>query len=466
MSLFAIAWKSIRQRALASSLTGLSVALGVMLMVSVLVIHGIVDRVFSQRSIGYDLIIGPKGSDLQLALKTVYRIGRSQEPLPYLYYQELAKNPLVSEAVPFAYGDYTQEGGFPIVGTTGRYFELPYAPRRNFRIQKGGHKLTNPFDAIIGAQVAQQNNWKVGSEFQMVHGGTAAESDHVHDEKFTVVAVLAPTATPNDKTVFIGIEGFYQVSGHEKPIRESVQRWLEFNGQDADDEAIARTIKEMDLSEADSHAGHDHGGHDHGGHDHGSHDVPDIQKEVSSILVLTRRPPGKPLTYPSIAAPQLRAALNESFQVQAINPMEPIRTLMENVVGNIRTVLLIMTALIIVVSGIGIFVSIYNSMADRRREIAIMRALGASRVAVFSIILAESTMLCVLGGLLGVVLGHGLVFLSAPYVEARTGLLVDPFAFEQIELVLIPGLILLASLIGFVPGLTAYRTDVSKALSP
>jgi putative ABC transport system permease protein len=114
---------------------------------------------------------------------------------------------------------------------------------------------------------------------------------------------------------------------------------------------------------------------------------------------------------------------------------------------------------------VGIFVSIYNSMSDRKREIAIMRALGARRGSVFAIILAESILLCVGGGILGVLLGHGLVFAAAPYVEAKSGIVMNPWAFEWRELVLIPALIVMASLVGMVPGMTAYRTDVAKALS-
>jgi putative ABC transport system permease protein len=104
-------------------------------------------------------------------------------------------------------------------------------------------------------------------------------------------------------------------------------------------------------------------------------------------------------------------------------------------------------------------------MSERRREIAVMRALGARRQTVFSIVLAESILLCFAGGLLGLLLGHGLVFLAAPIVEERSGILIDPFAFEPIELVLLPVLIVLASIVGFVPGMTAYRTDVAKALA-
>jgi putative ABC transport system permease protein len=157
--------------------------------------------------------------------------------------------------------------------------------------------------------------------------------------------------------------------------------------------------------------------------------------------------------------------VNKGYKAQAVNPIRPMYRLMRDVVGNVRKVLLILTGLIIAVSGVGIFVSIYNSMADRRREIAVMRALGAQRQTVFAIILAESVLLCFGGGLLGIALGHGLVFAAAPFVEAETGILINPFAFEPMELVLLPALIALASLVGFIPGLTAYRTDVAKALA-
>ncbi len=157
--------------------------------------------------------------------------------------------------------------------------------------------------------------------------------------------------------------------------------------------------------------------------------------------------------------------MKRGHKVQAINPIVPMQRLMSDILGNVRTVLVVMTALIIIVSGVGIFVSIYNSMSDRRKEIAIMRALGAQRRTVFSIILAESILLCFGGGILGILLGHGLVFEAAPVVQQQTGILINPFAFEGIEFILLPGLIGLASLIGIVPGLAAYRTDVARALA-
>ena len=447
MNLVSIAWKSIGQRSLASSLTSLSVALGVMLMVTVLVTSAIVDQALNQNSIGYHLIVGPKGSALQLVLSAVYRIQPPIENVPYLFYRQLQEESRVVEAVPLAFGDFTEEGGFPIVATTSRHFMLEYAPGRTFGILKGGKQMGGPFDAVIGSHVAKTNGWKVGTTFQITHG--SAESDHVHDERFTVVAVLAPTHTANDKTVFLGLEGFYRIEGHDKKPEEAEKQLGDFYAQDP--EMLAYIQSEFARIRAEREK-EEEGGHSHSHH----HETPDVLKEVTAVLLLMRS---------DFDAIMLRAELKKGLQAQAVNPIEPMSQLKEQVVGNVRKVLVFLTALIIVVSGVGIFVSIYNSMADRRREIGIMRALGARRQTVFSIILAESVLLCFIGGLLGLLLGHGLVFVAAPYVADATGLLIDPFAFETEELVLFPVLLALASLVGFIPAMTAYRTDVADALS-
>lgn len=451
MNLLAIAFKSIRQRALASSLTALSVALGVMLMVAVLVIYGIVGDIFSQRSIGYDLIVGPKGSDLQLVLSAVYRVQPPIENLPYLYYKELEADRRVADAVPLAFGDVTEQGAFPIVGTVSRYFELEYAPNRKFMIR--GRGMGKPFDAIIGDEVRRKNGWDVGTKFKLVHGGI--ETGHVHDEEFEVVGVLKRTGTPNDKTAFVNLDGFYMVEGHDKPPEEALEQLRMFY---PDDERI-QNLKAGDIASAHSHDDHGHDDHDHAHHDHG---LPDELKEVTAVLLIMAGDDAGDRAFRSVT---FSNELKQGNRAMAVNPIVPMTNLMQNVVGNVRTALVVLTGLIIVVSGIGIFVSIYNSMADRRREIAIMRALGARRTTVFSIIVAESLLLCVGGGVLGLILGHGLVFVSAPIVEARSGLLVDPLAFEPVELVLFPALIALAALIGFIPAMTAYRTDVARTLA-
>lgn len=449
MNLATIAWKSVRQRALASSLTAISVALGIMLMVMVLVIYGILEQTFSQRSINYDLIAGAKGDPLQLVLSTVYHISPPIENLPFRFYLELKKDPRVVTAIPQAMGDVTDEGNFPIVGTIPEFFEHDYAPRRPFLIK--GTAFHQPFDAYIGSRVATENNWTIGTKLKLRHGGAAG--DHVHDEEFTVVGLIAPTGTPHDKTVYVNLEGFYQIQGHDKPLNEAIKREREFFGEpplnDAQLEAEIKKIKEQ-FGE------HDHG-HDHEGHDHGhAHETPPVAKEVTSILLLCKSP---------IAANLLAGEMKKGYRAQAVNPVFPMQKLMNDILGPVKQLLLVMTAMIVLVSGISIFVSIYNSMSARRREIAIIRALGAQRSTVFTIILVESVILCLGGGLLGLALGHGMVFVAAPIVEVRTGLIVNPLAFEQTELALFPVLFLMSVIVGLLPGMTAYRTDVADALS-
>ena len=444
MNLLTIAWKSIRQRTLASFLTALSIGLGVMLMVLVLVIFGAVNSAFTQRSVGYDLIVGPKGSDLQLVLSAVYRIQPPIENLPYMYLEQLKKDRRIISAVPLAFGDVTEAGSFPIVGTTTEYFENEYMPGQRFKIR--GERISALFDGIIGAEVARQNGWDVGSTFSIVHGG--AESGDVHDEKFTVVAVLAPTGTANDRTVFLNLEGFYAIAGHEKPVDEIEKRLKDFYA--ADPERLADVMQQLEGYKQTEKAAGD-------AHDH-THASPDAMKEVTAILVRTR--PETPFD-----AISLSAELQKGFQAMAVNPVCPIQRLVTGLLGNIQKALVVLTGIIILVSGVGIFVSIYNSMSDRRREIAIMRALGAGRMHVFGIVLAESTLLCVGGGVVGWLVGHGLANGASPWVIRQTGLLINPWALNSWEAILFPVLVGLAALVGFLPAMTAYRTNVADALS-
>lgn len=444
MNLLTIAWKSVRQRSLSSTLTAFSIALGIMLMVSVLVIFGVVESTFSQRSINYDLIVGPKGSPLQLVLSTVYHVSPPIENLPYKFYKDLQKRPEVSVAIPIAFGDVTEQGSFPIVGTTPQFFELDYAPRRPFLVN--GDFVRKPFDAVIGQRVARENGWTLGTKFKLVHGG--ADTGHVHDEEFEVKGILAPTGTPHDKTVYVNLDGFYMIEGHDKPITEGIERERKFFGlPPLSPEELAAQAKRL--------GGHDHEGHDHAGHDH-QHAIPDVQKEVTAVLVQCKT---------QIAANLLAGELKKGYQAMGVNPIMPMQQLFNDVLGGVRTLLIVLTGLIVIVSGIGIFVSIYNSMSARQKEIAIMRALGARRTTVFGIILLESILLCVGGGLFGLILGHGLVFAAAPLVEARSGILMDPLSFDPWELVLFPVLLGVGSFVGFLPGMAAYRTDVAQALS-
>jgi putative ABC transport system permease protein len=439
MNLVTIAWKSIRQRWLASSLTALSIALGVALMVAVLVVNGVVTRMFNQNATGFHLIVGAKGSAMQLVLNTIYFLDKPIENIPYKYYLELKKNKAFAHAIPFALGDTTEDGKFRIVGTMPEYFGLEYVPGKKFQFSQG-KPLEGTFDAVIGARVARAYGWNVGHKFPIAHGGNTSD---IHDEKFTVAGVLAPTGLPLDRAVFIHYDGFYEIPGHGMTAKEAdIEKNARKEGQIILPEAVADTAAPPPAAKKEP--------------------IPDEQKRVTAVLVQMS---GKGSAQQDALAYFMKPKINKGPIAQAVDPMEQITKLLRDVVGNIRIMLLVMTVLIIIVSGVGIFVSIYNSMSDRKREIAIMRALGARRRTVFSIIVAEAVLLCAGGGLAGLVLGHGLVFLVSPIVEARSDIMIDPWFFEAQELVILPALLVLAVVVGLVPGITAYRADVARGLS-
>lgn len=430
MSLWKIAWRSIQQRSLASTLTAISMALGVALVVAVLVIHGVIDKTFRRSAQGYDLIIGPKGSRLDLVLNTVYHMGRPVGTIPYRYYTELADQRFAADvetAVPICMGDHFS--GFRVIGTNPDMFDkLEYLDGQKYTFQPGGRNFdwNAPFEAVVGATAARKTGLKVGNTFRPVHGESGEGEEH---EPFTIVGILQPTGTPIDRAFFVNIKGFYTLhtveAAEEKPGSGGIP---------------SSSSEGASLAQAAT-----------------SDDPDEEQRKISAVLVVTQKN-----DYQRAMAFPRRVA--EELDVQAVAPAEEIDRLFRGLVGDIQVVLLILAVLIVVVAGIGIMVSIYNSMNDRRREIAIMRALGARRGTVMAVILVESILLALGGGAIGVLLGHGLTGALAPIIAERTGVVCSALHFQTNELILIPGLIFLASAVGYLPAVIAYRTDVAQSL--
>jgi putative ABC transport system permease protein len=450
MNFWKIAWRNIKQRALASSLTGLSMALGVALMILVIVIHDVTVDQFSNDAQGYHLIVGgSKGGDLQLVMTTVFHLGKPLYPIPYSYYRKFTEGefaPYTQVAVPYCLGDSLQadDQQFRVVATTPDLFDkIAYGANadgseKRYHFQEGRNFQSDHFfEAVLGSVAARKTGLKVGDKFQPTHGMSAEGDKHT---EFTVVGILAPTGTANDRAVFANIEGFYLLEGHALSPNEgektsvSVDKKLRANSENPD---------EVDPNDPN----------------HGMQPLPESQREVTSILVLCKEDYGT-------EAMTLDSKINKGRDrtAQAIAPGAVVTRLLEGIIGPVRVVLLVLTILIIVVAGISILVSIYNSMSERSHDIAVMRALGASRSAVMGIILAESILLSLLGGLAGVLLGHAVLGIVGPLVEMRTGISLRFWDFNWKESLLIPGLVVFASLVGFLPALTAYRTDVGRIL--
>jgi putative ABC transport system permease protein len=454
------------QRGLASALTAFSMALGVAVMIAVIVIYSVAVRQFNQNAEGYNYIVGGKGGALQLVLSTVYHIGQPLYPIPYSYYEKFLPGgefaSFTETAIPQCLGDSYQardDSVFRVVATTPDLFDkIEYGSNKDgtpkkYEFQPGGRNFKTDayFEGVIGSVVASRSGLKVGDSFQPSHG-LAGGSDLHHAVK--VVGVLKPTGTADDRALFMNIEGFYLLPGHSLGAKANEESGDSAAGEKQETEAEKKAREEKE--EAEEHAYEEELEKQLAAGT--AKPLPAAQREVTSILLLCKGP---------VAAQYLDFKINKGKGrvAQAVAPAREVAVLLNSIVGPIRIVLLVLTVLVVIVAGISILVSIYNSMTERSHDIAVMRALGASRNAVMGIILVESILLSLGGGLIGMLMGHGLIGLASPYVVERTGIGLGLFEFDWQELILIPGLVILASLVGFLPALSAYRTDVAKSLS-
>ncbi len=459
MNLFLIAIRNLQQRGLASILTMLSMALGVAMVVLVLGISWLVTESFDRNSnVGYNLIVGSKGGSLQLALNSVFYLSKPIEVVPYEEYLELIPGKegrrkeieriggRVAEperagvfsaftsgkgfAIPICLGDYF--GRFRVVGTTPGFFEkLRHGPmgEDEYKFAEGRNFVDySPengfFEAVLGAQVARVMNRRVGDVVQTTHGDPDGDG---HGEEFRIVGILEPTGTPNDRAAFINIEGFYLMDNHARVAQDLANP----------DEEKVDVEKKVGLDQPPR--------------------LPLERRDLTAILVKTGE---------SIFAVNMQWSINKRLNTQAVSPLSEIAGLLNIFVTPIRNVLLALTVLICIVSAISILVSIYNSMNERRRDIAVMRALGARRDMIVLIVLLESLLIALGGGLIGWFSGHLIGVLASGYVEEQTGLRVGMFnTISWQELILIPGLVLLAIIAGIIPAIAAYRTEVSKNLA-
>ncbi|MDA7978851.1 MAG: ABC transporter permease [Pirellulales bacterium] len=497
MNLFKIAWRSVQQRRLSSALTGLSMALGVALVVIVLVILNTVEDTFRKNSGSWDMILGAKGSKLQVVLNTVYHLSTPVENVPYSFYKEWEtkfQSPIfVSQlgnvaVIPVCMGDSYQ--GHRVVATIPRMFQVPYAGNLEYEFAAGRafKDIPGNNEAVAGSVAAHKLGLKVNDKIRPAHG-ISDETDLKDHDAFTVVGVLAPTGTPNDRAIFINMESFYLQEGHALSEELANQR-AQQNGQSrSQDDNKEPTNEDQSQDSGDQGGGNQDAGEQatasnrhwnvrpvaftentlqeqEDGQSHAGHGqaeaLPEELREVTAILI---RFDPEQTALSSMYSMKMVKDINKGNVAQAVLPLKEITDLFNTFIGPLKGLLMFLAVLIVVVAGIGIMVGIYNTMNDRRRDIAVMRALGAGQVTVMAVILFESLILAVGGGLFGFLLGHVAVGIVSSSISGTTGVEIPMWFLTWQEMVLLPGLVILAALAGFWPALSAYRTDVSKSLT-
>lgn len=413
--LFLIVRKSLRQHALSTTVTVLSVALASGLVMAVFAIDRQTYDAFTGGPMGYDAVLGARGSQLQLVLNTVFHLETSPGNIPWNLYQTIKQDPRVELAIPYAVGDNYH--GFRLVGTTEEIFtRFEYQPGKKLEIRPGGRSFdSHRREAVIGDYVARKTGLSLNSKFSPYHGLVFDESMK-HGEEYLVVGILKPTNTPSDRVIWIPLEGIFRMGGHV----------LRGSGTEYEAEA--------------------------------GKEIPDENKEVSAVMLKFKN---------NQAGITLDQTINKQGRVATL--AWPIGKVMADLFGKIGWVSRILTLvayLVVLVAAGSILASIYNAMNERRREFAILRALGARRRTVFGAILLESTTIATLGAILGFGVYTAILALATILVRSQTGVVLDAFNFHPVLYLAPMGMILLGALAGILPAIKAYSTDVASNLTP
>jgi len=405
---------SLRHHALSTAVTVLSTALAAGLVLAVFSIQEQSRRAFGAGPLGFDAVLGARGSPLQLVLNAVFHLETSPGNLPWSLYQAMVESPHVEAAVPYATGDNYR--GFRIVGTSEALFEQARLPGSEpLALAEGRRFAPDAREAVVGDVVARRAGLGVGDVFHPYHG-LVFDEDAEHEDRYEVVGVLAPTNTPVDRVLWIPLAGLYRMEGHV----------LRGDGTSFQPEP--------------------------------GHEIPDAHKEVSAVLLRFRTPQAGFL---------LDQTVNKQGRVATLAwPIGQVMADFFDKLGWLDRVLVLVAWLVAAVAAGSILAAIHNSMNERRRELAVLRALGARRRHVVSLILGEATALGVAGAALGFGVYAAIFAAARAVVRAQTGVVLDPWVAHPVFVLGPVAIVLLAAAAGAIPAIQAYRTDVASHLSP
>ncbi|MFP4502649.1 MAG: ABC transporter permease [Candidatus Hydrogenedentota bacterium] len=441
MSLWRIAWSYLWNRKLTTILTIVSVALGVALITAVLTLRDETRRRFEEEGQTFDMVVGAKGSALQLVLCAVYFMDRPPGNISTDIYHQIAEDPMVRAAFPIAIGDSFQ--GFPIVGTTPEYLAHERLNVRDDTFSRvlafaEGEPFDEPMEIVIGAHVARATGVEVGDQVVGTHGfielsesTREAVGFHSHEHQpYTVVGILEPSNSPNDRALFTNIQSVWDV--HADP-----SKFPEWHGT------------EEEEAHQDAHD-HGHAGHAHDTHTHSAGD------EVTAVLVQLDSPADRFV---------FKDMVNRKYNAAADIPIQVIEKLYDQLLSTAKLVLLAVGYLVVVVSALSILIGLYLSIMQRRRDMAIMRALGASAYEIFGAVLIEAFWVTLLGIGLGWILGGAVTFGLSAYLAAKFGMTLNAFIIGRETVNAFAVILGVGILAGLLPAWQAYRSDVARDLA-
>ncbi len=415
MTVVRLALQSLRNRWLTALLTVLAIAVSVILLLGVEKVRTGAKTSFANTVSGTDLIIGARSGGIQLLLYSVFRIGNATNNMSWRAYEDIRRRPEVAWMIPMSLGD--SHRGFRVLGTTEEYFSR-YKYRRGTPLRfAAGQAFEDLFDAVIGADVARELGYEVGQSMVVAHGvGRIGFAEH-DDKPFRVAGILAKTGTPVDRTVHVSLAAI-----------EAIHIDWQGGQQREGSRVTADDVRKMKLK----------------------------PKAVTAALVGLKS---------KLATFKLQRYVN-TYRSEPLSAILPGITLYElwGLVGTAETALLAVSVMVVVTAILGMITMILATLNERRREIAILRSVGAGPRTVIGLLVSEAGLLTFAGVVLGVVVTYLLLFLLRPAIDAAYGLYLDIAPPSAGELAVLGLIVVGGVLAGLVPALRAYQYSLADGM--
>lgn len=418
MLIFHLARKSLSNRLLTTGLTLLSIALSVALLVGVENVRTGMRDSFSNTVSGADLLVGARGGTIQLLLYAVFGMGSPTANISHETWQAWEEHPAVAWTIPYSLGD--SHRGFRVIGTNDAFYE-------HYRFRGGqpialaeGRRSSGVFDLVLGADVAERLGYDLGDRVPVTHGMSPVGFMNHDDMPFEVVGILDRTFTPVDRAIYVTLEGVSAI---------------------------------------------------HIGWESGGPPMPGEEMDPGEVLAMDSIPIGQITSFLLGAESRAHTLLlqreistSEEEALMAVIPGVALAEMWRGI-GYAEDGLRIVTIFVVLVGLLGMVVSIYTSLDARRREMAILRAVGAGPVKIVSLLVLEAGILSTLGALCGVGLVYGLLFFLQPWIEGRFGLYLPIQPLDDLQVVFVVAVIVVGFIAGLVPAVKAYRTALHDGLS-
>ena len=409
--------KSLWNRRGTAILTIFSISISVTLLIGVENIRKGVRTSFSSAVSGTDIIVGARGGSLQLLLYSIFRIGNSPNNISWESYNELRNNKRVKWTIPISLGD--SHRGFRVVGTNLDYFKyFRYGSKKKLEFLKG-KPFSKVFDTVIGSEIAIKFNYKLNEKIIIAHG-TGKKSFLNHDDKpFKIVGILKPTGTPVDQSLHVSLEGITAMhvdweSGAPPMEGESIS---------------AEEVLKLDLT----------------------------PEEITSFLIGLKS---------KIHVFDLQRKIN-TYKEEPLSAIMPGVALQElwNILRTAETGLRVITWFVLFAGLLGMVTSLLSGLNERRREMAILRSVGAGPGTISFLLILEATVLTLAGIIFGLFILYLALFVSQPILEAYFGLFIPINLPSNRDIIILGGILLTAMLMGIIPALRAYYQSLADGMT-